>query len=482
MRLGDTIATGEAKGSDYPRFKGSVKITLKDEVTGEVKTLEKHNTQTDALPDIFKGNFGGLLDYSNFADLFSTYLGGVLVFADPLGNDPTSYGIPAQTSNACVAHAGQVPLTSQNDDTTRGNPDDTKTVITRDSVKLVWTWSPSAGNAPRISALGLTHSEVGSYGCGRDSQAQKLLNPFAQVACQSKNYVYADDARAILAINDNIAYNFYLVDSTTVDIFKTPVNNTKFRLQGGALEPQTAYTTKITATIQNYKIASSGGCYYHFDFTNNKLILFGVDTQNGSLLLKDEIDLTSGAVTSSTITVTGCKLWKFTGQDNVTGYQNTPLTIPTRAMIYNNNLFVYGNRGTGDYDKHPTEIWKIDLANTGNISQVNTDLATPFDGQSGSRTNERFTNSGGLIVHDSFIINGDKVYPVNSKSAPISGNYIYSDPEGISAPVFGVGTNAQTNAISVNKCYLATLFNLDTPVEKTPTQSMSIEYTLTQTN
>ena len=482
MRFSDAIATGSVAGGDFPRFKGSVKITLKDEVTGEVKTVEKHNTQTNVLADIFKGNYGGMLDYSNFADLFTTYLGGVLVFADPLGNDATSYGIPAQNSNACVAHAGQVPLTSQNDDTTRGNPDDTKTVITRDSVKLVWTWSPSAGNAARISALGLTHSDVGSYGCGRDSEAQKLLNPFAQVACQTKNYVYADDARAVLAINDNIAYNFYLVNSTTVDIFKTPINNTKYRLQGGALEPQTAYTSKITATIQDYKTTSAGGCYYHFDFTNNKLVLFGVDTQGGTLLLKDEIDLTSGTVTSSTITVTGCKLWKFTGQTNPTGYNNVPLAIPTRAMIYNGFLYVYGNTGTGEYDRHPTELWKIELANTGNVSQVNTSLITPFDGQSGSRTNERFANSGGLIVHDSFIINSDIVYPVLKKYAPTSGNYIYADPEGISSPVFGVGTDAATNAISINKCYLATKFNLDTPVEKTPTQSMSVEYLLTQTN
>lgn len=480
MRLGDTIATGEAKGSDYPRFKGSVKITLKDEVTGEVKTVEKHNLQTDALPDIFKGNFGGLLDYSNFADLFTTYLGGVLVFADPLGSDPTSYGIPAQTSNACVAHAGQVPLTSQNDDTTRGNPDDTKTVITRDSVKLVWTWSPSAGNAPRISALGLTHSDVGSYGCGRVSQAQRSLTPFVNVGNTSRQYNYADNANAILAIDDNTAYNFYLVDSTTVDIFKTPINNSKFRLQGGALMPQTAYTTKITATIQDYGIYSAGCCYYHFDFTNNKLILFGVDTVGGDTLLKDEIDLTSGAVTSSTITVTGAKLWKFTVKGGL-GQDYRYMSIPTPALIHNNNLFLYGY--TTD-SRVSNKMWRVNLTQTADIAEVDTTDYNDFTGSSGgvgySRIGGRYTSLGGLVVQDNFIINGDKTYGLNQQNISFTTGNIFADPSGISAPVFG--ENVAANIISVNKCYLATLFNLDSPVEKTPTQSMTVEYTLTQAN
>lgn len=478
MRLGDTIAKGETKGSDYPRFKGSVKITLKDEITGEVKTVEKHNLQTDALPDIFKSNYGGLVNYSNFADLYSTYLGGVLVFADPLDTDPTSYGIPAQTSNACVAHAGQVPLTSQSDDTTRGNPDDTKLVLTQNSVKLVWTWLPSAGNAQRISAIGLTHSDVGSYGCGVKSTAQLSLNPFANVASINRQYAYGDNATCPLAIDGNTAYNVYLVNGETVHLYKTPINNTAFSMQGGALVPRTDYTETITATLPNSYATTRQGYYYWFDFDNNKLVLFGVPTQGGTTLYRDDIDLTTGNVTHSSITVTGAQLWKFNVNSNKV-YD----TRPTKAIVYNNHLYIYGYTNTyTDANK----IFIVNLASTGDITEV--DMSDFSDYRFSRRLdsydafhviNEDFVNLGGIIVHKSFLINGDKLYPVQSAERRADTSSTLATG-GIVAP--NICPTGAENVISVCKLYLATKFNLDTPVEKTPTQSMTIEYTLTQAN
>jgi hypothetical protein len=308
-----------------------------------------------------------------------------------------------------------------------------------------------------------------------------LLEPFAEVACISdRNLSYGDNANAVLAINTNTntAYNFYLTSSTSVNIYATPINCGKFKLQGGGLTPLTAYTNKITATLPNsYDIASAGGCYYHFDFANNNLVLFGVPTENGTTLYKDVISLETGAVTHSAITVTGALLWKFTGDNTATGYKNTPLSIPTKAIVYNGNLFVYGNKGTGDYEKHPTKVFKIDLAAPANITEVTMPSGYKFDGQAGSRTNERFTSLGGLIVHDSFIINGDVLYPTAQKNIAITAANIYAS-DGVSAPAFGIG--AALNSIAVNKCYLATKFNLANAVTKTEAQSMSVEYTLTE--
>lgn len=487
MNVTDRLKSLDFKGRDFPILKGDVKMTLKNVHNGKTEVFEKHNLVTNALSDIFGNNYGGLINYNSFADLYKTYLGGVLVFASALDDtDPSTYGIPAYTSNPVTAHAGQTPLDSQNDDTTRGNPDDSATVLSSGSTKLVWEWGTNAGNG-QIASLGLTHSDTGSFGCGSRSDGAnptclQSLNPFVNVGCISKSYAYGDDGVPVLAIDGNVAYSIYLVNSTTVDVFKTPINNTKFKLQGGSLAPLTDYSSKITVTIQDYNIADKGGCYYHFDFANEKLILFGVPTQGGERLLIDEIDLSNWSNQTSTqsyVDVSGAKLWKFTGQDggNSTGYGNTPLSVPTKAIIYNGYIFVYGNRGTGDYDRHPTKMFKVNLSNFADQNEIDTTIAEQFDGQSGSRTNERFASLGGIIVHDSFLINGDKVFPVAKKNVAINAGHIFGS-DGVSAPCFGINTTL--NSVAVTKLYLATKWNLGGAVTKNASQSMTVEYTLTE--
>lgn len=485
MNVDERLKVLDFKGRDFPILRGDVKMTLKNIHNGKKEVYEKHNLVTNALSDIFGKNYGGLINYNNFADLYKTYLGGVLVFASALDEtDATSYGIPAYTTNPVTAHAGQTPMTSQVDDSSRGDADDSAYDLQENSVKMAWEWGTNAGNGP-IASLGLTHTDVGSFGCGSRSDGIRPtclsnLNPFVDVACTSKNYTYGDDGVPVLAVDDNTAYSFYMVDSSTVDVFKTPINNTKFKLQGGSLAPLTDYTSKITVTIQNYNIADKGGCYYHFDFANDKLILFGVPTQGGERLLIDEIDLsnwTNQTSVQSYVDVSGAKLWKFTGQDNATGYTNTPLSVPTKAIIYNGFIFVYGNTGTGDYERHPTKIFKVNLANPAIQNEIDTTIAERFDGQSGSRTNERFTSMGGIIVHNSFLINGDKVFPVARQNVAINASCIYGT-DGISSPCFGINTSL--NSVAVSKLYLATKWNLENAVTKNASQSMTVEYTLTE--
>lgn len=482
IRRTDRFYDPQVNKLDLPMLAGSVKMTLKNVHNGKTEVIEKHNAPTNALAHIFAGNYGGLMNYHNFADLYRTWLGGVLVFGNPLDTSAVNdYGIPAYTSNPVRAHAGQATITDQADDLTRGNPDSSRTVKTAGSTKLVFEWGTSAGNGV-ISSLGLTHSDVGSYGAGVISNAQRLLNPFADVACISRQTAYGDNANYVLGLNNNIAYNFYLVDNTTVRIYKTPINNTKFKLQGGSLLPLTDYTTTITATLPNsYNRQESHGyynnCYYWFDFANNKLVLFAVPTQGEETLYRDDIDLDDGTVTHQTITVTGASLWKLRMR---TGDWHGLGIPPTPAMIFGDYLFLYGYDSDGSYES-PNLIYKLNLSNTADVTQVDTSEYSEFCPASNARANERFTALGGIIVHDSFLINGDKTFALAQKDTGASTatpiyNYLLSNK--ISSPVFR--SNASANMISICKLYLATKFNLDTPVTKTSAQSMTVEYTLTE--
>lgn len=482
MKLSEKIKELDFKGRDFPIIAGTVKFKLHNVHNGKDEVVEEHNMATNALKDIFTNNYGGLINYQNFASLYNTWLGGVLLFQNQL--DLTSaddYGIPDSVTNPIKAHAGQTPFTDQADDLTRGNPDSSGTVLAVNSTKLRWEWGTSAGNGT-IASLGLTHSDVGSYGAGVLSNAQRLLNPFADVACISRQTAYGDNANYVLGLNNNIAYNFYLVDNTTVRIYKTPINNTKFKLQGGSLLPITDYTTTITATLPNsYNRQESHGyynnCYYWFDFANNKLVLFAVPTQGEGTLYRDDIDLDDGTVTHQTITVTGAHLWKLRMREGDWHGLGIP---PTPAMVLGNYLFLYGYDSNGSYE-NPNLIYKLNLSNTADVTQVDTSEYSDFCPASNARANERFTALGGIIVHDSFLINGDKTFALAQKdvgapdATPIY-NYLLSNKN--SSPVFR--SNASANMLSICKLYLATKFNLPSVVTKTSAQSMSVEYQLSE--
>lgn len=477
MKLSEKIKELDFKGRDFPIIAGTVKFKLHNVHNGKDEVVEEHNMATNALAHIFAGNYGGLMNYQNFEDLYRTWLGGVLVFGNPLDTSAVNdYGIPAYTSNPVRAHAGQTPLTDQADDLTRGNPDSSRTVTTAGSTKLVFEWGTSAGNGV-ISSLGLTHTDVGSYGAGVVSNAQRSLNPFADIGNQSRSYAYGDNAVSPMAINNNISYSFYLADSTTVNIYKAPINDTKFKLQGGSLYPLADYATKITATLpSSYNIGGHGDCYYHWDFANNKLILFGVPTEDGTTLYRDDINLTDGTVTHSNITVTGAKLWKFKTWNSPTGYVDS-LPIPTKAMLYYGHLFVYSTEPAGSYNvSHPRKIFKINLSNTADITEVDTTDFNAFDSNGVTLTANRITSLGGIIVNDSMLINGDKTFAVGGSFCGRTANRNYMQ-DGISSHTLGIG--GSINVISACKLYLATKFNLDTPVTKT-SHSMTVEYTLTE--
>lgn len=474
-------------GKNFPKFRGDVKVKLHNPTTGKTEVYESHNTATNALAHIFAGNHGGLVNYNNFADLYKTWLGGILVFGSALDDtDPNDYGIPAYTSNPVRAHAGQQIFTSQNDDLSRGNPNDAEVDIGSNYTKLVWEWGTSAATSGAINSLGLTHSDVGSYGvCGNNgvqTAAQKLLNPFADVACLSKTINYDDNADAVLAINGNTAYNVYFEDNTTVNVYATPINATKFNLQGGSLTPLTDYTSKITATLPNsYALNGKGGFYYHFDFANGNLVLFGVPTEGGSTLYKDVIDLSDGTVTHSELTVTGARLWKFRIPNDYNS-ASWNLKVPVKAMILNNVLFLYGY-GTGANDAwHPNKMYSIDLSTPANINEIDTTTFSTFTAANRNKISERFNILGGVIAHDSFIVNGDKAFECanNGLAGTNTPAKVYENPYSISSSVYGLNSDTNVNMVSVSKLYLATKFNLDSPINKTSAQSMTIEYTLTQ--
>ena len=478
MKLSEKIKELDFKGRDFPIIAGTVKFKLHNVHNGKDEVVEEHNMATNALKDIFTNNYGGLINYQNFASLYNTWLGGVLLFQNQL--DLTSaddYFIPDSTTNPIKAHAGQTPFTDQADDLTRGNPDSSGTVLAVDSTKLRWEWGTSAGNGT-IASLGLTHTDTGSYGTGINSTAQKSLNPFAGIGCISRGGSYADNANTAMEVNGNMAYNFYMTNTTTVHIYKTPINVTKFKLQGEALLPVSAYTQMVTATLPN-AYRTNASCYFHFDFANNKLILFGVPGNHQTTLYQDVIDLTDGTVTHKAIT-SQAPLWGF-HTSTTSGYgTGNNMLAPTRAIIHNNYLYVYGSEYIASYNGyHLTKMYRINLTDNTDQVEIDTSLFSNwFDGDGTCATANPVATLGDLIIQQSYIINSDVMYPLSISRRGRNNIYGYALQNSVSSPMFN--TSDSLNTIYACKLYLATKFNLPSAVTKTSAQSMTVEYQLSE--
>ena len=96
--------------------------------------------------------------------------------------------------------------------------------------------------------------------------------------------------------------------------------------------------------------------------------------------------------------------------------------------------------------------------------------------------------SGGLLVSMGGVVNGDKLYPCQSNWGLLNadGYSVFAEqPNKPSSYFTQLDTLRLTSAAAVcprgiyaNKMLNMTLFNLPSPIQKTSSQSMTVEYTL----
>jgi len=176
-----TVPFGSVK---FPELKGHMKMTLTDIHTGKERVYEADNVITDAVKDIFANNYLGMVDYSKLwgsDGLWKTWFGGIMCYNQQHSNlDTDDYFMPDASDNAVIAHAGQTAVDpDHDDDLTRGNPVASSYEEDENMHKVVFEWGPTRGNGI-IRAVSLTHSDTGSYGNGMSSYHFK--NSFVPLA------------------------------------------------------------------------------------------------------------------------------------------------------------------------------------------------------------------------------------------------------------------------------------------------------------
>ena len=466
----DNMTLEKINSVKFPKLKGHVKIRLHNPNTWKTEIIEGDNMITDAVSDIFAANYCGITDYKQMLPLYSQMFGGILCFKNTLDvssqDAAKDYFIPDNGVNEVIAHAGQDTFSDQADDVTRGNPLNTSMVVTDGAVTLAWEWGSAAGNG-EIKSVGLTHTGVGNAGTGSNSNAFNALAPCVNAYNGVSLTPYSQTlAYSIFFIGkDGYGYRF-TCSGQTVTLYKIVMPYTQTGLIG-TLFNDTGMTTHTVSTTVSFNSQPS----YFYDYEHDYLWLFY--TTSARKVYWEKI-----------------RVADFTNLDH--GDFDTDADVSLNCDRY---ALVAPFDGTYVYLKnYTTGPSPIAHQGIGTLGFLKVNLASTAD--QSTTGNARVFGSGGVfvpnkanrvIVGQGFVINNGVTYHTAYSSPANWYEYFARTPVmqqrvGLVQLSMQLGTfnNQHEYWNSVSKFYLASKYNLPSPVTKTNAQSMVITYTLTE--
>ena len=516
MIANDLTRFNSISGVKLPKLKGHVKLTLHNCRTGKNEVVEGDNIVTNAVADIFANNYLGAINTGSLLPIWEKWFGGILCFASahPLDNgvlNPNDYFPQADSDNHLTAHAGQTAIdVDHDDDFTRGNPTKSAYIQTDNSIKQVFEWGTTHGNGI-ISALSLTHSDCGSYGLGNNSyHFRNTFDPFASIGNLSQTPVSINSANNLFAkYDDNHGIWFHIGEENefyaghtnfqtkklTVIIKRIPYNKVGlFEMMNALSTKQTVFTVELTNNLYLQPA-------FYFDEDNKKLWVFNNVTSvtNYSATYSNHI---------INYAVIDCENQSVESEGTIESDTNdiAPLSMchiqqaGWRDFYFNANILKNGN-----YFYFPTtdsvdwgEASRRDFGqNVKGLKKINFSNQSDQDSIAFNTTQKHFRCSmvnGGIIANGGRLINGDVGYSCANNYLldftestgynTFAGAWAFSTPNRVSSYVVPVGSGDHATVtnlnrlILANKCILSTKYNLPSAVQKTASQSMTIEYTL----
>lgn len=513
----DTIELNAFNRVKMPKLKGHIKLTLHNCRTGKNEVYEGDNIVTNAVADILGSNYAGGIDFNALVPLWQKWYGGALCYesAFPLVNnalDPNDYFIQADSTNHVTAHAGQTAIdTEHDDDSARGNPVGASVVQTSDSIKLVWEWGTVKGNG-NISAIALTHTDTGSYGTG--STYYDFVNsyqPFEIINRTDSAWTTVDGRRAnptfVNALYDEAHTLCFLLGEGTYTMGASSDKITVF-INKMAVDKIGLYQTlkPVTTLNRQFTVQIPFTCYsqpsYYFDDVNKYLWIFSN---------------LSGAYTYSTTDVKYCVIDCENEELVNLGTEQSPVYYKTIISdtsnlaitnvgksdqmwyneIYKNGDYLYFLTSTGytSEDRHITGFKKISLTTPSDQSSIafnrtmKRGLISPI-GNGDVFAIAPFNDTTSGTAGESMVVNGSTGYTCKSSITVWSETdvgYFVAPTNKVSTTACGtylrhyVGTD-MNRYILASKLVNTTKYNLSSTITKNATQSMSLEYTLTETS
>lgn len=503
----DMIGLNAFNKVGMPKLKGHIKMTLHNCRTGKNEVVEGENIVTNAVADILGANIAGGVEFGSLTPLWSKWFGGVLCYqqAHALNNgvlDPNDYFIKSDSTQHLTAHAGQTAVDSEHDDDlTRGNPVGVAYIQTNNSIKQVFEWGSARGNGT-ISALSLTHSDTGSYGTGGNFyDFINLFCPYDIISRTDDNWKWVDlstvlnKAVPVAQYDEANSLNFFLGEddftfSTTSDKVTVYINKLAYSKVGLYQTMYPSATLNRVFTVQTPITFYNMPCFY-FDYENKYLWLFtnstGRNTFDNTNVRYCVIDCENEEMVNL-----GTEQDPVYYKTIVSDTSNIAhLTRWNDEYFCNANVFKFGD------DVYLPTLTSNDYQITGfkRISlttAVQTSLTMPATVEDlpaiiGSEEMQILLHRP-HTTNNSFVFNGNNIWKCKNNLATLGDivfQYYASSPYNVSSLVtpanwYRSSKPSSQRYILANKLINATKFNLTSPVTKTSSQSMTVEYTLTE--
>lgn len=464
--LTDKLVQAYMRGEQIP-LKGTAKIVLRNEETGEVKIIEKSNMVTNAIADILSKNYCGLARFSNMQPLKSLF-SGVLMFQNSITEDGDNYNPPSDEENPLVAHASQVP----NDTASllRGNPIVSDIVETPTSVKWAFSWDTSHGNGT-IRSICLVPDVLGSMGL-KPFNAE--YNPISSIGNDS---VYNMDWN--VEINKQYPFSISEDGKTAIVVKYSGTTFTEYTIRHDYLAFGIMRNARMWQDVETRTATIRSG-NNRFIFDDEQYYYIAAAT-SGTTLQVDRVSKTDMSVTQADCTFAGVTLW--TG--NILGGKNDTL----RIFAYDGTYLYYPNSlGTG--------FLKLNISDNTDVMALDGQIVID-KGQISEQTNngEQFHNpvviSPGLILGNNYIINGSSVYQI-AKTKAIGVNpaylayqsWLWLVRQGAScyfnAKQTYTSSQATGQGAALIAMFLSTINNLESAVVKTTAQTMTLYYEISE--
>lgn len=467
---------------------GRVTITLEDK-DGK-KVVEDHNMMTDALDELLANC--GWLNRDNLPqdNLVPELLGGIMLFDDEIDDDPAPTYVP---SGLNLVANGAVGTTNTGTPYELGSCSDiaTETGWQSDgSYLMTYRWDENHGNGT-IASVGLTAKQIGFAGCGNPSGDSKDGTRFDNLYNGTATTYALKNGRnyhtARVSIKDSTAYCIDLSDisngNITIEQYRIPTR--KVNLKGSTTAPALLDSTTITtadSTLISVLTAVNGGgvegwrsnyydAYEHFWIWNAPISSGDVWGTNYTQYLWD-INVVSGTITTYTVLNTS--------GDTLHGMFK-PIFIGNTVAFVDGYYSNYYSRGI---DTSKIYQFTISQGAAGAITSISNTLG--WTGSDTSSVTYQYGTCKGkvIIMRDGrwFVYDiAGNVYPINVNSQYFDAFHKTDCDFVMYRNVYQSGTSDTYAAIQLKRTvdYLATVYNLQNPVTKDATKTMTVTYRLT---
>ena len=446
-------------------IKGRCRIELTDVCTGR-KEIEEHDNMITKALEYFYGKGGFTNPSAMNASILRTnalyyMLGGVMCLDTALTESNEIVRVPAGVK--MTANGARDQLNS-------GNPSELGSFNQNESgwqqdgsLKMVWDWTQSQGNGD-IKCVCLSSVYGGFNGIGNPSNTSKA-NPWT-ISNWNSATALSGISGIPLAYKNNRVYaleKFDNVTEWTINIYEFPYSVIDMRATNTARLVNTI-TVQIPASIQNlvnnYSVYSAWGYGEEYSIHQNgdDVYILLCCTNTGYQAAQD------GMTFSDSYPAYAIKYTISTGTVTVTTL--TPTTTGLSAINPSPSAGYYFNHGISS--KYAIiDDYMINLANLADVSEFtnaeHTTSSRVYDSQHCTPMDE-----------DVFRINGAVYDTANKTRYACNGSLIGGIGNMSDNPLMRFNGSALYRDLN----YIATIFNLSSPVTKTADKTMKVTYIL----